>query len=86
MKKLSMRDNSKRFFIVCEGMEYDDYVNVKICNILTNEEYINLDIRFKNTIEESIFIFPGEKLKDIIDLGGEDLLKSVKEAASRILF
>ena len=75
----------KRFFIMCKETGYDECINTKIYDTLTNEEYINLDVGFKNTEGKTTLIFTHKGMNNIIDLGGEELLKRVVKSCSQYL-
>ena len=85
MKKLSTRDRSRRFFIVCEGTKQDNCVNVKVYDILTNDKYADLDIEFKDIGDKTEYNSSYEKIENVFNIGGKNLLKDVIETAHCIL-
>lgn len=85
MKEISVSDKSKKFFIVCKETDRDNCVNVKICDILTNDKYADLNIEFKNIGDKTEYNVQYEKIENVFNLGGDDLVKKMIETAHCIL-
>jgi hypothetical protein len=86
MKEISVSDKSKKFFIVCKETDRDNYVNVKIYDILTNNKYADLNIEFKDIGgDKTEYNTSYEKIENVFNLGGDDLVKEMIEAAHCIL-
>lgn len=86
MNGISVSDKSKNFFIVCKETDRNNCVNVKIYNILTNEEYVDLNIEFKDIGgDKTEYNVSYEKIENVFNLGGDDLVKDMIKAAHCIL-
>ena len=76
----------KRFFIVCKGTKQDNCVNVKIYDILTNGKYTDLNIEFKDIGgDKTEYNTSYEKIENVFNLRGDDLVKKMIETAHCIL-